>query len=166
MRIKSLIMGALVTLSGETLSGESDKYFDRWRKFGPTKISPDKVSPDKVPFLAKIKFSHIQWLTLIGASMVGAEENCSKLSLLIDKMAFSGLTEVSIRPKEKISLFAKIRPGEIHISPTRRRILSTFYFFANRMIDLLILTINYFWPLHSFYISKQCTLHAAIGMGG
>ena len=36
------------TLSGETFSGESDEFFEKWRKFRPTKISPDKVSADKV----------------------------------------------------------------------------------------------------------------------
>ena len=36
------------TLSGETLSGESDEIFEGWRNFRPTKISPDKVSPNKI----------------------------------------------------------------------------------------------------------------------
>ena len=38
-------------LSSETLSSESDEYFEKWRKFHQTKISPDKVSPDKVDLL-------------------------------------------------------------------------------------------------------------------
>ena len=38
-----------------------------------------------------------------------------------------------IRPNEKIGLFAKIRPGEILFSLTRRRKLSAFYFFEIHM---------------------------------
>ena len=45
----------------------------------------------------------------------------------------------------KIGLFAKIRPGEILFSPTRRRKLSTFYFFEIHMKEHeRILAMNYF----------------------
>ena len=45
-----------------------------------------------------------------------------------------------------IGLFSKIQPGKIYFSPTRRRNLSTFYFFANHMKDLLTFAINNFYP--------------------
>ena len=37
-----------ITLSGETFSCKSDEFFEKWRKFRPTKISLDKVSPSKI----------------------------------------------------------------------------------------------------------------------
>ena len=75
------------------------------------------------------------------------------------------------RPKQNVGLFAIIRPGEILFSSTRRRKLSTFYFFPIHMKDLLILTINYSWPRYSFYAIKHCTIRALLlllfkGLGG
>ena len=50
-----------------------------------------------------------------------------------------------LRPRKKIGLFAKIRPGEIIFSPARRRKLSTFYFFEIHMKEHeRILAMNYF----------------------
>ena len=54
-------------------------------------------------------------------SMLGTEIDAKRRSY--EKVRF-----FKIRPNKKISLFAKIRPGEILFSPTRRRKLSTFYF--------------------------------------
>ena len=65
---------------------------------------------------------------------------------------------------KKKCLFAKIRPGEIIFWPTRRRKLSTFYFFANHTRDLFILAMNYSWSRNSFYAIKHCTIRAVIGM--
>ena len=46
------------TLSGESLSGKSDEFFEKWRKFRPTKLSPDKVITiclnDLLPFYAHL----------------------------------------------------------------------------------------------------------------
>ena len=53
---------------------------------------------------------------------------------------------VVFRPNKKIDLFAKIRPGQILFSPTRRRKLSTFYFCEIHMKEHeRILAMNYFW---------------------
>ena len=53
---------------------------------------------------------------------------------------------LAMRLNKKIGLFAKIRPGEILFSLTRRRKLSTFYFFEIHIKKHeRILAMNYFW---------------------
>ena len=46
------------TLSGETSSGKSDEFFEKWQKFRPTKISPVKVSPDEIIKICLNDFFH------------------------------------------------------------------------------------------------------------
>ena len=85
-------------------------------------------------------------LPLIHYKFYSSFNHPSSVVLNIELVLFWRCRVSSIWPKKNIGLFAKIRPCEILFSPTRRRKLSTFYFFEIHMKEHeRILAMNYFW---------------------
>ena len=73
-------------------------------------------------------------------------------SMFLSSYVWEATAPITCLPRPKNRIVWENPAWWNFLSSTRQRKLSTFYFFANHMKDLLILAMNYFWPRHSFYV--------------